>query len=161
MEPSRPLWWRDEGALPSVAALSMLAGYSVVPGPGSCFVTRSNPRGPQCVEYTHRAGTSRGSRRLGALPLGSRVVAREVAAAFIPADRVRDIPAEWGIAILTDSRLAPEPGSEAWINVTRGKTRFANLVTQLPTDVEDVELSDAREIRPEDLNRPRRRRRIS
>ena len=63
-------------------------------------------------------------RRLGALEGGSAFEVNEVRAVRIPPDTHRGLPAQFGLAVRTESWW--EPWGDCWINVTRAKARFAD-----------------------------------
>ena len=87
---------------------------------GDTFVTRG---GPVAVEYT---APSPGGVRIRALPNGTMLTALEVVVTYVHA---RPYPA-WRDTLIT-IRCASfyMDGEDVWVNVSRGSTRFANVLT--------------------------------
>ena len=105
---------------PSVAKLAKWARLEPTPARGDAFLSKGRPGEPECVEYTDPPpyGT-----RLDKLPYDTLLIVKQVAAALIPADRKRGLPAQWGIVICCNSRTIPD--MDCWINITRNRTTFA------------------------------------
>ena len=105
---------------PTVDYLANLCGFRQRPEVGDQFLSKGGSGRPCCIEYTLPA--PRGE-RLGSLPQGTRLVAKEIDVARIPPSH--DKPAEWGICIRCESHLIP--GTDVWVNVSRGTAKFALL----------------------------------
>ncbi len=119
--------WRGEPEPPSVGDLADRAGVARAPRPGDHFLSRG-PRpgksgGPVCVEYAEPAPHAR---KLGCLGRGTLLGVKEVRVVEIPAGTRRWLPAQFGICIRSASVI--EPGSDCWVNVSRAKVRFAELL---------------------------------
>ena len=127
----RIMAWRQEHSVPSLERCVELAGYGEVPRAGSVFVTRAGEGGePGCVEWTERPGYVDLESlllpiRLGPLPEGTVIVAKEVAVVTVPADRRRGKAPGPGISVRRASAYLP--GKDCWVNVTKWGTKYAYL----------------------------------
>ena len=99
---------------PTVAQLAALAGLLRGVQQGDAVCSQGGAGRPCCVEYT--APPPYGM-KLGSLPEGTWLVAKEVKVVLIPPVPNRDLPARWGICIRCESVCCG--GRECWVNDTR------------------------------------------
>ena len=107
-----------------LAAASLRAGFERPLRVGDFFRTLG-PR-PCCVEYTDAAPFGD---RIGALPRGTIIEAQEV---VVRQRYPSEDPPLWRNTFISIRCVSQHTGDTAWVNVSRGSTKFANLVTQAP-----------------------------